>query len=297
MKYLKSLNKSKLWGKTAIVLADYNIPKGDNSRIEKLKPTLSFLKKNGAKTILLKHLGRGAKTNELSFYTGEKRDFSKTVKKLVKKADFFVNDAFSVSHRTHPFITGLPKYLPSYAGFQLEQEIKNLSQAFKPKHPFVVIIGGAKFETKIPVISRFLKSADTIFVGGALINNFHIKSRKIVLPKYVISEKDWIWDVDPKSIREWEKIFKKAKLILWNGPMGKFEDSRYKVGTLALARAVAGSRATSIVGGGDTLAAIKKLKLGKKFSFISTGGGAMLDFLAEGTLPGIEALKKNKKNL
>ncbi len=297
MKFLKSLKKSKLRGKTALVLVDYNIPRGDNFRIRSIKPTISFLKKSRVKIILLKHLARGAKTDKFSFYTGEKRDFKKIANQLAKRADLFINDAFSVSHRRHPFITGLPKKLPSYAGLQFEHEVKNLSYALSPAHPAVVIIGGAKLETKLPMIKRFLKTADTILVGGALLNGFKIRSPKIILPNYVVRTGDWIWDVDPRSIRDWIPIIKRAKFILWNGPMGKFEDPRYKAGTLALAKAIASSHAFKIVGGGDTLAAIKKLKLGKKFNFISTGGGAMLQFLAYGTLPGIEALKKNKKRL
>ena len=190
------------------------------------------------------------------------------------------------------------------------------------------ILGGAKFETKLPLVRKFSERTDTLFLGGALANNIflahgfnfglstfskmEIKASEIIghpniiIPAdvivenagtqtvkrpYALSDADWIMDVGPESLDELSKVIAKAKFILWNGPLGLYEKG-YKEGTYAVARMIAASPARSVVGGGDTLAAIHELDIEDKFSFVSTGGGAMLDFLAKGTLPGIEALEK-----
>ena len=246
-------------------------------------------------------------------FDGEKKNDSDFAKKLADLADIYVNDAFSVSHRAHASVVGVTKYLPSYAGLLFMKEFKNLSLALKPQRPFVVVLGGIKFQTKIPLIKKFLKTADQIFIGGALANSFFkaqgqdvgssvvdsdvsyikpfLKNKKIILPVDTIkNKKNQITDIGPKSLEQIKLIIKPAKMILWNGPMGWFEVGA-KQGTLETAKIIAGAKGFSIVGGGDTLSAIAELKLGKKINFISTAGGAMLDFLATGTLPGIKALK------
>lgn len=249
-------------------------------------------------------------------------------KKIASLGDIYCNDAFSVSHRRHASIVGVPEFLPHYAGPLFLKEIRELSFAFNPPKPFIFIIGGAKLDTKIPLIKKFLPIADKIFVGGALANNFFralghevgrsvisegdfdeqnlMKSGKIVLPSDVTAESDGktstkapdkimpnekIVDVGPESMTELGDLVKTAGCVLWNGPLGYYE-AGFKEPTLHLARLFSNINARTIVGGGDTLAAIAELNLFEKFSFVSTGGGAMLEFLAEGTLPGIEALTK-----
>ncbi len=251
---------------------------------------------------------------------------------LTGQAGFYVNDAFSVSHREDASIVLLPKLLPSYAGFQLEEEVKNLSKALKPKHPFLFILGGAKFSTKMPLIKKYLKLADHVFIGGALLNDFLkakgyevgkslvdgnnygiekiLKNKKLIIPENVVVKNafgkfveknakdvlkdDVILDVGSDSIKLLEPLIKKSKLILWNGPLGKYEAGGGGA-TKEVLKLVAGhtkiAKAESIIGGGDTVALISEMKMEKKFSFVSTGGGATLDFLANGTLPGIKALK------
>jgi len=212
---------------------------------------------------------------------------------------------------------------------QLNREVANLSRAFDPVHPFFFIIGGAKFDTKLPLLERFFGIADEIFIGGALANDI-LKAKgfpvgiskvsenagdidrialdkKVVAPidvivqdhiKKGISEvlvNDKILDAGSDTIKVLSQKIKSAKFVLWNGPLGLYEDG-YQGATLDLAKIIAdrkndGDGFVSIVGGGDTVAAIASLGLQDKFTFISTGGGAMLDFLAKGTLPGIEALK------
>lgn len=263
----------------------------------------------------------------LRIYEGEEKNYEHFAKQLSSLGEIYINDAFSVSHRNHASIVGIPKFLPSFAGILFEEEVANLSGAFNPEHPFLFILGGAKFETKMPLIEKFLKLADFVFVGGALANNFlkekgcetglsvlspkkfnlekMLASEKLLLPTDIVVKnnqgisikrpaqvlkEDKILDDGPETISMLEKKLSSAKFVLWNGPLGDYEKG-FKEGTVELARAIARCRAKSIIGGGDTLAVISKMNLEDKFSFISTGGGAMLDFLANETLPGIEALE------
>lgn len=246
---------------------------------------------------------------------------------LSRYGDIYVNDAFSVCHRKHASVVGIPSFLPSYAGIQLEEEIKNLSSAFDPLHPFLFILGGAKFETKMPLIKKFIRQADYVFIGGALANDFFkakgfevgnslvsenlseikslVKYKNIILPEDVevnkgkinrfvkpseIEKEETIVDVGGETIKNLEEIISRSKFILWNGPLGKYENG-FGGSTEKLLKIIAKSGAKSMIGGGDTVAIISKLKIEDKFTFISTGGGATLDFLASGTLPGIKALK------
>jgi 3-phosphoglycerate kinase len=244
----------------------------------------------------------------------------------------YVNDAFAVSHRAHASVVGITKYLPSYIGFLIADEIKNLSLALTPKRPFLFVLGGAKFETKMPLLKKFMKRADQVFIGGILANDFFhdvglevgksfvdkysfkltplLKKGKIILPSDVyvqngggkttikhideLSSGDSIMDVGPETIKSLAPVLKKAKLIVWNGPLGYYEGG-FDKGTIALLKAIADVRAVSIIGGGDTAAVVEKLGLDKKLSFVSTGGGATLDYLTDGKLVGIEAVRKCKK--
>ncbi len=260
----------------------------------------------------------------LRFFPGEKSNDPRFAEELASLADIYVNDAFSVSHREHASVVGVPRHIPSYAGFQLEKEIANLSKVFDPSHPFLFILGGAKFETKMPLVERFSKTADAIFIGGALANDLlkaqgkqvgasKVSSSDLDLsaiaadPKVFscvdvaiandgnkdidhIDADDVIADVGEKTVALLQEKIATAAFILWNGPFGIYEKG-FTWGTEECARLISeNSSATTIVGGGDTLAAIAKLGIEEKFSFVSTGGGAMLDFLAQGTLPGIVAL-------
>lgn len=258
-------------------------------------------------------------------YDGEKANDPVFAKHLASFADMYVNEAFPAAHRAHASVVGVPQYLPHFAGFVFEEEILNLSKVFVAPHPFVFILGGAKFETKLPLVQKFFPKVDTLFVGGALANDFlkakglqtgasllskgdfHIEdffTDKLKLPTDVIVKEedmtvtksvndvkpdDMICDVGPESIEALKPMLANAKCILWNGPLGNYENG-FKSATLALAQAIADSPAQSIVGGGDTIASIAELNLTDKFTFISTAGGAMLEFLAKETLPGIEAL-------
>ena len=269
-------------------------------------------------------------------YPGEAANDPAFAKQLATLGDIYVNDAFSVSHRVHASIVGVPKLLPHFVGFQFALEVENLSKAFNPSHPFLFILGGAKFDTKLPLVQKFLDKAENIFIGGALANDFFkakgfevgrsmvsaskidfgdlLLNKKIILPVDVavdsvgkqkildsdkVSKDEKILDAGPKTLAGLKEKIDAAKFILWNGPLGNYENG-YKEPTYKLARMIASATKNSvqsIVGGGDTLAAITELKqtggesLEDAFTFVSTGGGAMLDFLSKGTLVGIEALK------
>ncbi len=256
---------------------------------------------------------------------GEESNDEVFAKSLADMADFYVNDAFAVSHRAHASLVGIPKLLPSFAGLQMEQEIEHLSKSFTPSSPSILVLGGAKFETKLPVISKFLNIVDHIVIGGALANNFYkemgyeigaslvdetanisslLGNEKIIIPKLVIVENDKghetknaldvtrsdkIVDIAPEGLDEYAQLFADATFVLWNGPMGNYENG-FVDGSKKIINLISSSHAESIVGGGDSVALIEQLDMADKFGFLSTGGGAMLEYLAQGTLPGIEAL-------
>ncbi|HNZ55265.1 MAG TPA: phosphoglycerate kinase [Candidatus Paceibacterota bacterium] len=367
MKNIKQLSAKQLAGKTVIVRVDFNVPFKNGKIIETFRidqswPTIDYLLGKRAKVLLVSHLGdeeasllsvakylsHHQKTKlatdfkqarelleennlvlleNLRLWPGEKNNDKFFAKELSGLGDLYVNDAFSVSHRLHASVIGLPKFLPSYAGLRLMTEIKNLERVTKPKLPLVVILGGAKFKTKIPLIKK-LSKADKIFLGGALANSFFkaqdlevglsvrdeevsyikpfLKKKNLRLPIDVIVadtqrqtiknptavlKKEAIFDIGPETLAEIAEATKGAKTVLWNGPLGWFEKG-YTKGTLETAKILAKTKAFTVVGGGDTLAAIKRLKLENKFGFISTGGGAMLDYIASGgKLAGLKMLE------
>ena len=270
----------------------------------------------------------------IRFSPGETKNDLKLAKGLAKYADYYVNDAFAVSHRPHASVSAITKYLPSYAGLLLEREVKYLSRVLESKiRPKVAIIGGAKIETKVPVIKNMIKKMDYVLIGGAIANtllkamDYEVglskvdddqlaMAKRIIHPKLFvpidavvakdftnqakaqikavgqIGHKDVILDLGPDTVRLYADIIKDAKLVVWNGPLGYFEVSRYKKASQAVARAIINCKDDSIIGGGETVQLAKELGLKKKFDFVSTGGGAMLEFLEGRMLPGIKPLLK-----
>jgi len=344
----------------------------DDFRIEKALPTIKLLQKRRARIVLITHLGKGGETlkgvaaalgkfikvkfipdivggeaqkavkemkdgevlllENLRNDAGEKEGNNVFAMSLAKLADVYVNEAFPVSHRADASIVLLPKLLPSYAGLQLSDEVKNLSHAFKKaKHPFLFILGGAKFSTKMPLIEKYLKLADYVFIGGALANDFLkrkgyevgkslvdeenydlakvLKNKKLILPFDVVvdpggqllnkkadevKKNDVILDIGTETVENLARIIKKSKFILWNGPLGKYEAGGDKA-TKKVLKLVLESKGQTIIGGGDIVSVLstlepKSYKL-KPNLFVSTGGGATLEFLSNGTLPGIKALE------
>lgn len=291
---------------------------------------VGFAKNIAQAEAMMKNLKEGGifVLENLRNFPGEEKNDKKFAEKLASLGDIYINDAFSASHRNHASIVGLPKLLPSFAGLLFESEWKNLSKVLSPKKPFAVILGGAKFSTKLPLLKKLLKKADFVFVGGALAHNFYremgfeigrslvdknikglkplLKSDKLNLPTDVIvlsptgrntkrpgeiKKNENILDLGPESVASIAEGVKKAKTILWNGPLGNFEKG-FSLGTTEVAKVVARSSGLSVVGGGDTVSAIKGAKLTGKFGFVSTAGGAMIEFLTKGDLSGIKALKR-----
>ena len=229
----------------------------------------------------------------LRFHEGEEKNEPRFSQWLASLGDIFVNDAFSDCHRAHASIVGLPKLLPSYVGFGLEKEIKTLTDFLKtPEHPVIAIIGGAKLESKLPAITNLLPLADQVLIGSKFVTENLPDSPKIVRPTDTTKdEKGNNVDIGTQTIANYRQIIAQAKTIFWSGPLGRFEDDRFQGGTKKIAEALAEHPGQTIVGGGDTIAALKKFSLLEKMKYISTGGSAMLDFVAGKKLPGIEALE------
>lgn len=223
-------------------------------------------------------------------------DRQKLAAKLAGLADIYVNESFAESHPEVASTVRVPRLMREQGkqvavGLRFAREIEMLSKVLEnPKRPLVVVIGGAKLESKLPVISKMEKFADRVLVGGKLPSEIAAEklsfSDKVVVASIAESGRD----IDGVSTSKFEGEVNSGGTIVWGGPMGVFEEEDNAVGTRRVAAAIAGSGAYKVAGGGDTEEAIRRLGLTEKFDWISIGGGAMLEFLATGTLPGIEAL-------
>ncbi len=270
----------------------------------------------------------------LRLHEGEKANDGAFAQSLTVFGDIYCNEAFSVSHRRHASVDALPRLYSdkAYAGIQFFKEIEALSKAaHAPAKPFVFILGGAKFDTKIPLLDKFSTRADTVMIGGALAHTVYkergyemgislcadgfydtkkyFERGNALIPETVViqsSDKTSVRTDKPDSLVAGERIVDAApdamdalipklagaQTIIWNGPLGSYEEG-FVGGTVHLAELIhrhAPAGATTIIGGGDTVAAVKGVAPVDSFTLVSTGGGAMLDYLVNETLPGIEAL-------
>jgi len=373
----------------------------DDRRLRAALPTIRLLQASRAKIILISHLGRpnGTITPELSlkpiaqylrekldlpvtfstnydnppianivllenlrFYPGETANDTAFAKKLASLANMYVNEAFSNSHREHASMVGVGKYLPSFAGLALTEEVRMLANLIsKPKRPFVVVLGGAKISDKVGALTNLARIADLVLIGGAIANNFlsaegfeiyrsfveeankkdvgdyvqlanqliqEHKTEKVLKDSYVplpkllypidvvaaptldTSNTEMIkiidlshdmedkpektklqyLDIGPKTRKLYSELLTGAGTIFWNGPMGVWENPLFAIGTKAIAQAITTSRATTVLGGGDTIAAAHHFHAEHKFSYISAAGGAALKFLGGEQLPGLKLL-------
>lgn len=323
-------------------------------RVEKQRPMIDWLVERGAKVIMAAHIsdpdvgsfgeiipqlhillgqevgfikniedigeyfakypGVGLLENIRKF-DGEKENSKEFAKKLSKGFDIYINNDFAVCHREHASVSAITEFLPSYAGLLVQSEIAGLQKAIDaPRAGKVVIIGGAKAETKVPVIKNFVDKAELILLGGVVANDvlkekgqdmgssvvdenskellagLDINDPKLLVPEDFVVFDNKILDIGEKTIKKYADAVGKASMVIWNGPMGLFENPSFAMGTNELAKTIVNSGAYKIMGGGDTVSAVDKLELLDKFDFISTGGGAMLAFLAGEKLPGLEAL-------
>ena len=289
-------------------------------RIRASIKTLNFLKEKNCQITIIAHRGRpdgkfdqslsfkefrsyfnkwNAKVEEnLRFERGEEENNIEFAKKLATLGEVFVNEAFASSHRNHASIVSLPKLLPHAFGFRFIEEVENLTKVFdNPKRPVVTLLSGLK-EDKLKYLDGLEAISDKVLVGGRLpeymgderLVSVRVRgeNEKLVIGNLTQDKED----ITLNTIGAFKEEIKKARTILLAGVLGKYEDEGHRQGTKEVFTAVAESNAFKIAGGGDTESALTMLSLTSKFDWISVGGGAMLEFLASGTLPGIEALKK-----
>jgi len=229
----------------------------------------------------------------LRFHKEETEGDLEFARKLSYLGDIYVNDAFSVCHRNHASISGMPEYMTSCMGLLMEKEIENLNKIlFNPQKPMVALIGGKKVETKATVIEKISEVADFVIISGLIKQEAIEKNIQFSHPEKIIGPEENLasLDIDEKTVEMFCKKIRQANTILWNGPFGRFEDKNYEKGTLALAEAIIETDVFSVVGGGETIEFLNKKGMIEKFSHISTGGGAMLSYLAGEELPGLKAL-------
>lgn len=227
----------------------------------------------------------------LRFDSREEKNDSEFTKRMASFGQFYINECFADSHREHASIVGIPKFLPHGMGFHFITEVENLGGILEnPKHPVVIIIGGAKAD-KVKYIDKLLDHADWVLVGGLLprmVESYCREDGKICVSAAHLVPSGR--DIDEASTANFSAIISQAGTIVWNGPMGEYENPQFRGGTEVVGLAVADSGAFKVVSGGDTVAVLQNLGFLPKMNWVSSGGGAMLEFLAEGTLPGIEAL-------
>lgn len=339
-------------GAKLIVVSHLGRPKGVDKKLS-LKPVAKELEKLLARKVLFVSFGDKKQEEKISqmqkgeiclldnirFYPEEDKGDLKLAKFLAGLADIYVLDGFAVAHRDAPSVTGVAKFLPTYAGLLMEAEVGGLNRVInKPKKPMVVVLGGAKMETKIPVINSLLKNANNILVGGGIVNTYlwsqghkigdslidkeykkeaikYCRNKKVILPvdvvvgtsdgkkarvlplnkKLNLKKGEAIFDVGPETVNLFAKYIKKASTLVWNGALGYFEQHPYEFGTRAVARLFAArsrGRAFGVCGGGETVELLRDLKLMDDIDLVSTGGGAMLEYLSGKKLPGVKIITK-----
>jgi phosphoglycerate kinase len=233
-------------------------------------------------------------------------------RELADGNDLYVNDAFGSAHRAHASTEGVAHVLPAYAGLLLLRELEELGRLLEgPEHPFVAIVGGAKVEDKVGVLRSLSERADAVLVGGKMAEEirvhpidvpvelptdvvaaaaFEADAEAKVVPAYEVPD-GWLGlDIGPETREAFAARIATARTVFWNGPMGVFEWPRFAEGTLAVARAVAGSDAHTVVGGGDSVRAVDEAGLAERIDWVSTGGGASLELLEGKELPGVAAI-------
>ncbi len=339
---LRNVADADVAGKRVLMRVDFNVPVqdgilGDDMRIKAAVPTIELLKQKGAAHItLMTHWGRPNGVDEslrtaplfarlgtltdtsnmdmlenLRFNAGEDANDETFAKELAGNHDIFVNDAFAVCHRPAASVVGVAKLLPAYAGLLVQKEVEEISKALAPEEPALAIVGGAKFETKIPLLTKLLESYGQILLGGALANDM-LKARGMDIKNSVASDTavpaemvadsrilvptDYIWqdnkimDIGPDTAHHWATLLATQKFVLWNGPLGWYEKG-FASGTDTVAAALGNSQAHAVIGGGNTAEVLSKLHFDPARVFISTGGGAMLELITKSTLPGLEPLR------
>jgi phosphoglycerate kinase len=303
-------------GKRVLLRLDLDTdPVPNDLRIKASTETLDYLKEKDAKIVIIAHKGRpcgkvdnslslkpfqpifdkwGAEVHEnLRFESGEESNDPEYAKSLASLGEIYINEAFGSSHREHASIVGVPKLLPHAVGLRFEKEIENLSKVFNPKRPLLFVVSGLK-EDKLAYVKAFEETADRILIGGRLpdflgdraLESIRTQDGKVIIGNLTMDKED----ITLNTIERFEKEIEKAGTIVVSGPLGKYEDEGHRQGTERVLRNVIENKeAFKIAGGGDTEKALTVVGI-EGFDWVSVGGGAMLEFLTNRTLPGIGAL-------
>lgn len=314
---LPSLRDLDFEGKDVLLRADLDIDMDlgkEDLRIKTLLPTLEYLNQKAKSITIIAHKGRpgGEKKEEFSlkpvadlikdlvgseklevmenlrFNSGEEQNDEAFANTISQGKDVYVNEAFASSHREHASIVTIPRLLPHAAGLHFEKEVENLMKVLdNPQKPVVAILGGVK-EDKVKYVEEFKSFADMILVGGRLPDYMDedYKHEKVMVGR-LNQDKE---DLTLHTVENFEAEIAKAGTLVLAGPMSKYEEEGHLLGTKRVFEAIAASSAFKVAGGGDTYAALARLSLENKLDWISVGGGSTLDFLSNGTLPGIDAL-------
>lgn len=388
---MRSVREIELLNRQVLMRVDFNVPMDkagnitDDARITAAVPTIKYISRQGARLVLMSHLGRpdGQRSDKYSlkpvakrlaellqqevkmaddcigdqvkaavkqlkngeimllenvrFHKEEEENDVSFSQKLAELGDVFVNDAFGTAHRAHSSTAGVAAFLPTYAGFLLENEVEMLRKVMEhPESPRAAILGGAKIKDKLGLISNLLNKMDVLLIGGGMANTFlkaqgigigksicedklldeaknllltaESRNKKIILPLDVVAAVAFsedaaacvydvnavpqdlmILDIGPQTVEIFSREIARARTIIWNGPVGAYEYEQFAEGTVAVAKAMAVSEAVTVIGGGDSAAAVHKLNLDGEFTHISTGGGATLEFLEGKKLPGVQS--------
>lgn len=272
----------------------------------------------------------------LRFHPGEEANDPAFAAQLARMGDLFVEDAFGTVHRAHASTVGVPKRLPSFAGFLVEREVRELSRLTgAPERPYVVVVGGAKVRDKLPLLVSFFGRADTLLIGGALANPFlavrgaslgatHVEGgleaavreffeaaeaahTQVLLPTDVVVDRPGraeaetfpvgkipadavVQDIGPETRARFIEVLAASRTVFWNGPLGRAEDARFAEGTRAVLGALARVDGYHVGAGGDSARIAEELGVAGGFQFMSTGGGAALEFVQGLELPGLAVL-------
>ena len=309
-------------GATVVCASHLGRPKGQTVEKYSMAPIRARLQELAPGVELMENL---------RFNAGEEANGEAFVAQLVQGVDMYVNDAFGAAHRSHASVSGPPKTLPSAAGRLLQKEVEVLGEMRNhPKRPFIAVLGGAKVSDKLGVIEALLSTVDALVIGGGMCFTFLAAkgmpvgssiceldqvavckrlldgSKPIHLPEDIVglnAEGNYATfgirlpegakglDIGPGTAAAFTDVIMDARTVFWNGPMGMFEDPRFAAGTKTVAQAVADTKAFTVVGGGDSAAALAQFGLGDEVDHVSTGGGASLEYLELGDLPGLAALR------
>ncbi len=250
------------------------------------------------------------------FNPGETKNDPEFARELADDLDLYVNDAFGSAHRAHASTVGVAQLLPAYAGLLLERELEELGELLgEVERPFVLISGGAKVDDKLGVLRNLGGKADDVLIGGQMAEEVRDENPlefQVVLPTDVVAAagfaedadakvvpydalpEGWLGlDIGPETRAAFAERISRAKTVFWNGPMGVFEWPRFAAGTKAVAEAVAGADAHTVVGGADSVRALTEMGLVDEVDWASTGGGASLELLEGKELPGVTAIPED----